>query len=673
MNAIQFKIKNFFAIKSGIPNTFNGIIRNETPKAIYIEGHGVAKASVNCMKCGRALTHPVSRLAGIGPECGQHFHIPAAALKKDKLDEADFRALEEMMMKVKIRNWIPKSVILNKEQIQDDRIQQPKKEEKQEQPKLTAKKSENGLRINLHFPYNQKTITKVKSISGRKYHPDGKFWSIPYNPSTFSFLEKIGFSLDKSLTEKKKKKSSIKWGTLPFPLLPFQKPGVEFIQEHSGRALIADEMGLGKTIQALAWLRLNPDMRPVVIVCPNSLKLNWLREAKKWLDLKRDRICVVYGNKDNGKFQCVGNDKTDKANIIIINYDVLTSWKDYIVKSFQPEAIIADEIHYAKNYKAQRTKALYSICKGKKVVGLTGTPIENRPIEIYTPTNIISPGLFTNKMEFALRYCNAKHNGYGWDFSGCSNTEELHKILTETFMLRRKKSDVLKDLPEKIRTVCPIDISNKKEYSKASNAFLQWLLEEKGMEKVAKAKRAEALTKLNGLLQLSAKGKIKETVEWINNFLETEDKLIVFCRHKKVLSSLMQKLEKYNPVKIEGQDTPIARQKAIDDFQNDKSVRLFIGNTQAAGVGITLTASSAVLFVELGLKPGEHRQAEDRAHRIGQKSTVNIYYLIAQHTIEERIMELLDRKQIVLDQIIDGRETEDVDLLTELLDQYKEK
>lgn len=235
--------------------------------------------------------------------------------------------------------------------------------------------------------------------------------------------------------------------------------------------------------------------------------------------------------------------------------------------------------------------------------------------------------------------------------------------------------DVLPDLPEKIRSVQPIELSNREEYDLEEEAFREWANNpmRRKMKKLDPQQQAEALVHIERMKQLCIKGKLKNAIGWIEDFLETEDKLVLFTTHQKTVDVLQDKLHKYNPVTIDGRVSPDVRFDLVDAFQTDPTCRVFIGNIKAAGIGITLTAASATCFLELGWTPGEHDQAEDRVHRIGQEAdSVMAYYLLSINTIEERIASLLDRKRAVLASVLDGKEVESESMLMELVNQYKE-
>ena len=227
----------------------------------------------------------------------------------------------------------------------------------------------------------------------------------------------------------------------------------------------------------------------------------------------------------------------------------------------------------------------------------------------------------------------------------------------------------MQELPSKIRSIIPIELTNRGEYKLAERDFITWV-QSAGKAKVGV--KIQALAKIEYLKQIALKGKISQCIQWIRDFLEVEDKLIVFAIHKNTINALMQEF-KGTAVKVDGSVTKEKRQEAVQTFQNNPNCKLFIGNIKAAGVGLTLTASSNVVFLELPWTPGELEQAEDRAHRIGQKKVVNIYYLLARGTIEEKIAKLLDIKKKVLGKVLDGQEVGEETLLTTLLASYEKK
>ena len=528
-----------------------------------------------------------------------------------------------------------------------------------------------GDLLHIKFPYDPELVALVRSLPDRRWNAAAKEWTAPADLTTAKQLGEWGFSLSKEVEEwrnqqlKSSSVSDIDFFRLSPLLMGFQRDGIRFIEQHQGRALIGDEMGLGKTAQALSWLRLHPELRPAVIICPASIKINWEREIRLWMD-EQETVQILFGTDIA---------QTLFGNIIIVNYDILpndtiadpddpkhrieiprTGWHEYL-SDIKPKVVICDEAHNCKSRSTRRTKAVKELCKGvPHILMLTGTPIVNRPAEAFNMLNIISPARFPSFFHYAKEFCGAFRSRWGWDFSGASNLDKLHEKL-QHIMVRRLKSEVLQDLPEKRRAIVPLEITNRKEYQRAEEDFVGWLHDKGEKIRAESASRAEALASIEGLKQLTISGKLDTCLDWIADFLEAGEKLIVFATHKRTIEAVMQRFGDL-AVKVDGSVTGEDRQLAVDRFQTDDSVRLFVGNIQAAGVGITLTAASNVAFLELGWSPGLHEQAEDRAHRIGQRDSVTIWYLIAQGTIEERICKLLDSKRKVLSRVLDGGEIE---------------
>lgn len=519
---------------------------------------------------------------------------------------------------------------------------------------------ENNIpKIKITFPFNHEDLDKVRSLPMRKYVSEGKYWKAPLDINTLELLLKWNWTLDEKLwdyfkSEKQEinKPKEIKINNLKLDLFEYQKQGVSFLEKRNGRGLIADEMGLGKTAQSLAYLGNHVQDRPVLIIVPAVVKINWYREVHKWLDTN-DTVEIL-----NGQTPYI-----IESDIVIINYDILSYWYKYLI-TLNFKIIITDESHFFKNNKAERTRAVKKLGKRvPKFIALSGTPITNRPIEFYNTIKIIEPLMFPNWMYFVERYCDLQYTPYGKDYSGASNVEELHDKLNNVIMIRRLKKDVLKDLPDKIHSFVPIEINNRSEYDLAEEDFKQWAKNNPDKNNMQKQNRIEAFK------QIAVKGKINNCINWIYNFLESDEKLVLFAWHKSVVKELMKEFSKI-AVKVDGDVSKDERQDAIDRFQSDDSIKLFIGNYKAAGIGINLTAASNVAFIEIPWTPGELDQAIDRCHRIGQKDTVNVYYLIAEYTVDEYIANLIDEKRKVVDSVLDGKETSYESLITELINKF---
>ena len=444
-------------------------------------------------------------------------------------------------------------------------------------------------------------------------------------------------------------------------LYAFQKQGVRFLNKKKGRALIADEMGLGKTAQALTWLRIHPEKRPVVIITPATLKENWLLEIEKWR--VPGRVVIIDGREpDPGKIR--------GADIIIINYEILgkfykRGYRWYLEKdtwvntlrAIKPQVAILDEAHRIKDWKSMQTRGVRILTEKFKVPHiflLTGTPIVNGPIDLFVPLSILNPVGMPNFKEFTERYCDPQVRFWGTDYSGSSNLKELNKWLESTVMIRRLKKDVLSQLPAKIDRVVPVKLSNRKEYDKANYEFLDWVKETYGEKRVKRVERAETLVKVGMLRKLCAEGKIESVVTWIKEHLKDNDgKLVVFTVHRSMAQKLAKEF-KGSAVSITGRTKRRYRARRVRRFQNDPSIRLFIGNIRAAGEGITLTAAHAVAFTEIPWTPAAVDQAADRVHRIGQGKPVSVSYLIARHTVESKMLEIIHEKEVVSATVVDG-------------------
>ena len=242
-------------------------------------------------------------------------------------------------------------------------------------------------------------------------------------------------------------------------------------------------------------------------------------------------------------------------------------------------------------------------------------------------------------------------------------------------MIRRKKKEVLKDLPDKTKAVVLLDLNNKKEYIQAEDDVIAWISENYGPKKAAKAAMAETLVRFGILKQLATAGKIKQVITWIVDFLDSGEKLVVLGEHHAFINVIEEAMvkNKIKMVKFTGKTSLKAKQEAVDSFNEDPDTLLFLGTIRAAGVGINLTKASNLMFFELDWTPGKMLQGEDRIHRIGQKNATIIWYLLSKDTIENRLMDMIDGKQKILDAVLDGKETDDGNLFAQLIENYKSK
>lgn len=441
------------------------------------------------------------------------------------------------------------------------------------------------------------------------------------------------------------------------------------MQLHKGRCLLADEMGLGKTLQVIMWLERNPHMRPAIIVCPASLKWNWENEIRKHTGKHAE---VIEGRKSPKS-----RERMLRTNdVFIINYDILKSWLPWLLK-LKPKAVIADEVHFCKNFTSQRSQYTIKLAQSAEaVIGISGTPLTNRPAELWPTLHMIWPDKYpvNSWRTYARKHCRPRRGMFGkWEFKGATKLDELHADLKKLGMIRRKKSEVLKELPEKTRTIIPLELGSKemKEYKFAEQDLVRWVALKYGKGRARKAMKGQAYLKVSYLKRLAVKLKYKKVISWIKDYLEEEEgKIVIAAIHKPAIRSLKKHFP--NSVVVDGSVTGKKRQAAVDQFQKDKKTQVFIGNIQAAGVGITLTAASVGVFTELPWSPGEVLQFEDRLHRIGQKNNVLWNFLIAHDTIEERLCNILQEKQKNVEAVLDGkRAVSDLDIFDELLNEIQ--
>jgi SWI/SNF-related matrix-associated actin-dependent regulator 1 of chromatin subfamily A len=432
--------------------------------------------------------------------------------------------------------------------------------------------------------------------------------------------------------------------------MPFQRAGIAYAMARPA-TLIADEMGLGKTIQAIGLVNGNEKIKNIVVICPASLKLNWLREMERWLTRS---MTVAIAPED--------------ADVVITNYEQLHKLPVRPV-----DLLIVDEAHMLKNPKTKRTKAVRAWAKAaNRRLFLTGTPILNRPIELHSIVDMLDPGNWPF-WAYAKRYCAAFEGRFGWDMSGASNLAELQERLRSTIMVRRLKRDVLTELPPKRRQIIEVEVGMAASAVGAeAEAERQWaearaeasLMAEVAEELGDKAAYEAAVRRLSdidqvifeemsGLRHDTALAKAPAVADHVELLLASVPKVVVMAHHHDVIDLIKDRLAAYGVVSLTGRDDQGTRQDAVDRFQADPEVRVFVGSIQAAGVGITLTAASVVIFGELDWVPGNMSQAEDRLHRIGQTESVLVQHLVIDDSMDSRLAKTLVAKQTVLDAAMD--------------------
>jgi SWI/SNF-related matrix-associated actin-dependent regulator 1 of chromatin subfamily A len=432
---------------------------------------------------------------------------------------------------------------------------------------------------------------------------------------------------------------------------PFQKAGIDYAINHPN-CLIADEPGLGKTIQALGVVNYDPTADNVLVICPASLKLNWEREAKRWL-VRDTPVTVINGTK--ATFPSEG--------FVILNYELLSKYRSAI-DQVKWDVLIFDESHMLKNDKAARTIAALgrwnrdpskrtAPIKAKRRLFLTGTPILNKPIEIWTTIHSLDPATWGSWKAFTEKHCDARETRWGWDVNGASNLTELQDRLRSRIMVRRLKSEVMTELPPKQRQV--IVLPSKSSVKKREKEYIETLEE---MLKDAMRKGIDIISSpqfehMSQIRHKTALDKVPDAIDHIKALMDEHQKLVVMCHHRDVLEAIYEGVSEFGAVRLQGGDSEASKQDAIDRFQNDPSVRIFLGSIRAAGVGITLTAASLLLFVELDWVPGIMTQAEDRIHRIGAVGSVLIQHLVFADSIDARMAEAIVEKQGIIEQALD--------------------
>lgn len=482
-----------------------------------------------------------------------------------------------------------------------------------------------GEKVAVTFPYVPDLVAAIRNVAGREWDATRKRWLVPVTTtgleSLQAFLEvaakhlpvEESAGLGNELASLKQEAEAMQAASIAADsdfhveglggeLRPFQRAGVAYASK-ARRTFIADEMGLGKTVQALATAQ-KLDAFPMLVVCPASLKINWLRESNKWLPGRHSQVLPSWF----------------KADVDVTNYESLGKLKRSIVQRGY-KAIVFDECHYLKNHKAIRTKHAQEIADGIDVrLALSGTPLVNRPAELLAQLGVIGRledlGGFKR---FAQRYLR-------WDFKGFgTNLDELQREMRAKCFIRRMKKDVLTELPPKIRTRVEIELASRSAYDHAADDA------------------TEEIAAIQLLRHEAARQKLPTVIEWTREFLESGEKLVLFAVHVDIQDALVEAFP--GCAKIQGDDPVPTRQAAVDRFQTDKDCRLIVCSLKAAGVGLTLTAASNVAFVEQGWTPGDMEQAEDRCHRIGQTDSVTAWYLVARNTIDQVMTDLIEQKR----------------------------
>ena len=531
-----------------------------------------------------------------------------------------------------------------------------------------------GDNFELSFKYKPSIVDRVRQIPGRRFDGAKKVWIVPARSRVD--LERMIYQIRQfeninwvNGTEKKEEDIAYDIPELPDLTVPHNLKIQPYPYQLKGiarglqlkRFMNCDEPGLGKTLQSIATINL-ADAFPCLVVCPSSLKINWLREWEKFTDKKA--MILTDKVRDTWTFFF----QTGMHQVFIVNYESL---KKYFVQRIKKaegwtlrdvefrnsinlfKSVIIDESHRCKSASTQQAKFCKGICTGKEwVIELTGTPVVNRPKDLIPQLAILNRmDDFGGYKPFVNRYCSGQREA--------SNLKELNFNLWKYCMFRREKSLVLTDLPDKIRQVNTCEITNRKEYMDAERDLIMYLQKYKDADddKIAKAMRGEVMVRINILRQISARGKVRDVIEFVKDFRENGKKIILFCS----LHEVVDQLKRYFPtaVSVTGRDSQDEKQRAVDAFQNNPKADIIICSIKAAGVGLTLTASSNVAFVEFPWTYADCCQCEDRAHRIGQKDSVTCYYFLGRRTIDEKVYRIIQEKKNIANAVTGS--TEDIE------------
>lgn len=441
---------------------------------------------------------------------------------------------------------------------------------------------------------------------------------------------------------------------------PYQQEGIAYGLEKK-RLIIGDEPGLGKTLQSIGIVD-TAGAYPCLVICPSSLKINWQREFEKFTDKK----ALVLDNATRTTWPYLL--KMGMFHVAVVNYESLRKYFVWDIKGgksfrlkdvvFCPQirmfkSIIIDESHRVKDPSAQQTIFTKGLSVGKEwIILLSGTPVVNRPEDLVAQLSIMGRLQdFGGRAQFVADYCTDPKDK---EAEPAVPLSVLSRQLYANCMIRREKAKVLPQLPDKTRIDLYVDISNAPEYNLAAADLAAYLHEytECTDWEIRRKMRMEALVRFMTLRQLATLGKVAQAVDFIRTFLDSGKKLIVFCSLHEVVDALVKAFP--GAVTVTGRDSAVAKQSAVDAFQNNPETRLIVCSIKAAGVGLTLTASSNVAFVELAWTYADCCQCEDRAHRIGQKDNVTCYYLLGRGTIDQTIYALIHRKKSIAAEIMNS-------------------
>jgi SNF2 family DNA or RNA helicase len=450
-------------------------------------------------------------------------------------------------------------------------------------------------------------------------------------------------------------------------LRPYQVDGVKFLEEANGRALLADDMGLGKTIQTQALIKLHKtELLPAVIVCPTSVTEQWHHEFRVRCGVQ-GFLCQVI---NSGKVLAAPG-----FDVYITTYDLIKNDKCFDMVKDNIKLVVIDECQRIKNHLSERAKAVQKLCKNvEHIIPLSGTPIKNNAGEYFTVLNLIAPRLFPHYANFIEKECDSYHNGWGYKVGGLRHPEAFHEK-TKDFILRRTKTEVLKDLPPLERKFfhCELDRRQNKAYAAALQELEDLYYNDN--EDDAFTRNSNMLAIMTKMRQVTAIGKVQQCIDFTTEFLESCDrKIVIFGHHDAAINYLMMNLNKYlsdnhmpDVLHLHSGLNSFKRQELLEHFKTS-NCRVMIASTLAAGEGLNIQFVSDAVMLERQWNPANEEQAEGRFHRFGQLHSVSITYMIASETVDEYFTELVESKRAIVSSTLDNKEIQwdQSSLMTEL-------
>lgn len=561
---------------------------------------------------------------------------------------------------------------------------------------ITLQNTEKGQCYAVKFDrYRQQVVDKLKSsVSIRWWDKQTGAWLIPATNKCKAELDQLTYYV--------RHFEPVQWGTIAQSQteedVAFQIPEMPELDGEHGlkvqpypyqlqgiarglqlkRFINGDDMGLGKTLESIATIN-KADAFPCLVICPNVVKINWQREWHKFTDKKA--MVLTDSVRDSWPFFW----QTGMNQVFIVNYESLRKYfvrritkaekwtlKDVefhnTIKLFK--SVIIDESHKVKSTATQQTKFCKGIASGKEyIILLTGTPVVNKPKDLVAQLGIMDRMIDMGGWKgFMLRYCSGPNQA--------SNLKELNYKLWQHCFFRREKSKVLTQLPDKVRQIVSCEITNRKEYMDAERDLIDYLkrYKEADDEKIQKSLKGEVMVRIGILKDITARGKLKEVIDFVKDFRENGKKIILFCNLHEIVDRLMIAFP--SAVCVTGRQNMQEKQSSVDAFQKNPKTDVIICSIKAASAGITLTAASDVAFIELPWTYADCDQAESRAHRIGQKDSVNCYYLLGRRTIDQKLYRIIEEKKHISNAVLgaeDNIQTNIVDMMANLFDTNEEE